>query len=146
MIKKLWNVAWDMWDSRNGEVHNNTETQKAQIIKQLDETIKENHKIGQGNCFLPQIEREFFREALDVILDKTEYQKRTWLLIAKRYIKRDRQRVARDRSARIMREWIEPGSTGNIGRQRRQIINLSESALRAPEGSRRGPVGQRAQD
>ena len=26
LIKKLWNVAWDMWDSRNGEVHNNKET------------------------------------------------------------------------------------------------------------------------
>ena len=144
LIKKLWDVAWDMWESRNGEVHKNKETRKAQIIRQLDREIRQKHHEGQVNRFLPRMERTFFRESVEMILENTEYQKRTWLLIAKRYIERDRQRVARDRSVRIMREWIQPGSTGNIGRQRRRIINRSESELRAPEGSRRGPVGREA--
>ena len=43
MIKKLWNVSWDMWDARNGDVHRNTQTRKEHIIAQLDN--KEN---GEG--------------------------------------------------------------------------------------------------
>ena len=143
LIRKLWNVAWDMWDSRNGEVHKNKTTRKEQIIAQLDAEIRSTHSEGQTNRFLPRMERTFFRQELEEVLKHTEYQKRTWLHIAKRYIERDRQRVARDRSIRLMREWLIPGSTGNIGRLRRRIINRSESDLRAPEGSRRGPVGQR---
>ena len=91
LIKKLWDVAWDMWDSRNGEVHKSKETQKAQIIRQLDRDIQQKHTEGQVNRFLPRMERTFFRENLEKILETTEYQKRTWLLIAKRYIERNRQ-------------------------------------------------------
>ena len=143
LIRKLWNVAWDMWDSRNGEVHRNRTTRKEQIIAQLDAEIRSKHNEGQTNRFLPRMERTFFQQELEEVLQNTEYQKRTWLHIARRYIERDRQRVARDWSIQLMREWLLPGSTGNIGRLQRQIVNRSESDLRAPEGSRRGPVGQR---
>ena len=139
LIKKLWNVSWDMWDSRNGEVHKNKNTRKAQIIAQLDADVRNKHFEGQTNRFLPRMEREFFQAPVEDILEFTEYQKRAWLHIARRYVERDRQRVARNRSVRIMREWLQPGSTGHIGRNRRRIINRSESDLRAPEGSRRGP-------
>ena len=138
LIKKLWNVSWDMWDSRNGEVHKNQTTRKEQIIVQLDNEVKEAHTEGKSNRFIPRMEKAFFRREVEEILEATEYQKRTWLHIAKRYIKRDRQRVARDRSIAIMREWLQPGSTGNIRRARTQTINRHASNLRAPEGSRRG--------
>ena len=133
-----------MWDSRNGQVHKHKITQSAQIIKQLDADIRQKHSEGQTNRFLPRMERGFFAQPLDEVLKHTEYQKRAWLHIARQYIERDRQRVARNWSVRIMREWLQPGSTGNIGCLRWRIINRSTSALRAPEGSRRGPVGQRA--
>ena len=144
LIRKLWNVSWDMWESRNGEVHKNKETRKTQIIAALDTDIRRRYSEGQTNRFLPMMERRFFSEDIEEILKHTEYQKRAWLLIAKRYIERDRQRVARSRSIRIMREWLIPGSTGNIGRHCRRIINRRESDLRAPEGSRRGLVGRKA--
>lgn len=142
LIKKLWDISWDMWDSRNGEVHRNTITRKEQIIAQLHADITSTHHTGNDNRFMPWMEKEFFKQPLDTILQNTEYQKRTWLHLATRYIERDRQRVARNRSVRIMREWILPGSTGTIGQQRRRIINRRESDLRAPEGSRRGPTGR----
>ena len=144
LIKKLWDISWDMWDSRNSKVHSNTETQKEQIIAQLQLDITTKHHQGNNNRFMPWMEKEFFKQPLDNILQNTEYQQRTWLHLATRYIERDRQRVARDRSVRIMREWILPGSTGNIERQRRTIINRRESDMRAPEGSRRGPIGREA--
>ena len=144
LIRKLWGVAWDMWDSRNGEVHKNKTTRKAQVLAQLDTEIRQKYNEGQTNRFLPRLEHAFFRQNLEVVLTNTEYQKRAWLHIAKRYIERDRQRVARNRSILLMREWILPGSTGEIGRHRRRIINRSLSALRAPEGSRRRPAGREA--
>ena len=129
LIRKLWNVSWDMWDSRNGEVHRNKTTRKEQIIAQLDSEIRYKYNEGQNNRFLPRMEKVFFNQKLENVLKYTEYQKRAWFHIAKRYIERDRQRVARDRSIRIMREWLQPGSTGNIGRLRRRIINRKESDL-----------------
>ena len=146
LIRKLWEVSWDMWESRNGVVHRNKQTRKEIILAQLDTDINQKYNEGQTNRFLPRTERTFFRQDLEEILKTTEYQKRAWLLIAKRYIERDRQRVARDRSVRIMREWLIPGSTENITRLRRRITNRRESDLRAPEGSRRGPVARRAED
>ena len=139
LIKKLWNVSWDMWDSRNGEVHKNQTTRKEQIIAQLNDKVKEAHNAGQTNRFLPRMEKAFFKKDVMETLEATEYQKRTWLHIARRYIERDRQRVARNRSIIIMREWLVPGSTGNIRKMRERIKNRSKSDLRAPEGSRRGP-------
>ena len=144
LIKKLWNVSWDMWDSRNGEVHKNKATRKEQIIAQLNKEVMEAHTAGQINTFLPRMEKAFFRKGVTEILKGTEYQKRTWLHIARRYNERDRQRVARDRSVLIMREWLEPGSTGNLNKIRRRVMNRSMSDLRAPEGSRRGPGRPRA--
>ena len=138
LIKKLWEVAWDMWDSRNGEVHRNQETRKEQIIAKLDAEIEEAYTNGETNHFLPRMEREFFRQSKEDILKHTEYQKRAWLHIARRYISTDRQRVVRNRSVRIMREWLRPGSTEEIRAEQRQI-NRRQSDLRAPEGSRRGP-------
>ena len=98
---------------------------------------------GTQNAFMPPMERRFFRKDIDTILDATEYQKRTWLHIATRYNKQDRQRVAQNQSTRLMREWLIPGSTGNIAITRTQIINSMDNDMRAPDGTRRGPLGRR---
>ena len=127
-----------------GEVHKNKMTRKAQVLVQLDAEIQRKHNEGQSNRFMPQMEHTFFRQKLEDVLKHTEYQRRAWLHIAKRYIERDRQRVARNQSILLMREWLLPGSTGDIGRQRGRIINCSTSALQAPEGSRRRPAGREA--
>jgi len=130
-----------MWSSRNDEVHNNDTTRKEVIIAHLHEEVRENHGWGRTNAFLPRTEREFFSTPIETIIRQTEYQKRTWLHIAKRFIERDRQRVARSQSIRLMREWVQPGVTAHITRHRRRIINQNENSFRAPTGSRRGPPG-----
>ena len=143
LIKKLWTVSWDMWDSRNQEVHKNQQTRTDIIIAQLDADIQRVHTAGTTNSFMPRLERMFFSITVDDVLGKTEHQKRTWLHSAKRYIQRDRQRVARNKGTRLMREWLQPGSTGTIAATRRQIINRADMDMRAPEGTRRGPLGRR---
>ena len=74
---------WDMWDSRNSKVHKNSMTQKAQIIAQLDTDTRSKHLEGQTNRFLPQMEKEFFKQPLEEILKHTEYQKQAWIHITK---------------------------------------------------------------
>mmetsp|Transcript_17274 Transcript_17274/g.25154 ORF Transcript_17274/g.25154 Transcript_17274/m.25154 type:complete len:275 (-) Transcript_17274:138-962(-) len=139
LIKKLWLISWDMWDSRNDEVHNTAATRKAVIIAQLNSEVRETHSWGRTNDFLPRIEREFFTAQVEDIIQQTEYQKRTWLHIAQRFIERDRQRVARSRSIQIMREYLQPGVTAHIVRHQTHIIRQSKSNFRAPAGTRRGP-------
>ena len=141
LIKKLWNVSWDMWDSRNAEVHQKTQTRRDIIIEHLHTEIQTHLDIGQTNEFLPRLERTFFRTTVEEVTRQTEYQKRLWLHIAKRYIERDNQRVARNRSIQIMREWLQPGSTTAAVRRRKRTINRSDNNMRGPEGWRRGPLG-----
>ena len=131
-----------MWESRNNEIHKETAKKKAVILAQLDKEIREIKSIGSLNDFLPQVEKTFFTQLTKEILEKTEYKRRLWLHVAKRYIERDRQRVARNRATRIMREWLQPGSTEDIGRQRRRIIQQWDNNPTAPTGTRRGPTGQ----
>ena len=78
-----------MWDSRNGKVHRNQQTQKEVIIAQLNREIEEAHDAGTSNQFIPRLKRMFFQLDKDKVLKKTEYQKRTWLHMAKRYIERE---------------------------------------------------------
>ena len=142
LIKKMWTICWDMWESRNDEVHKKTATRKLVLLAQLDKEIREVKAIGSMNEFLPRAERTFFTQTTQSILEKTEYERKLWLHVAKRYIERDRQRVARSRATRIMREWLKPGSTEAIRKQRRQIIRRWENNPCAPTGTRRGPTGQ----
>ena len=143
LIKKLWNISWDMWESRNDEVHKETATRKSILLAQLDREIREVKALGSTNEFLPRADRIFFNQNTNSILKKTEYEKKLWLHVAKRYIERDRQRVARNRATRIMREWLRPGSTEEIEKRRRTIIRQWNENPWTPVGTRRGPTGQR---
>ena len=133
LIKKLWMMSWDMWESRNGEVHRNSIVRKEIIITQLNKEVRDTHAMGRTNNFLPRIERQLFKEPVENIIQKSEYQKRTWLTIARKYIERDRKRVVKNRSARLMREWLQPGSTASI--QNRPKRNTRKTWLETSSNS-----------
>ena len=137
MIKKLWNISWDMWDHRNGWVHREAETRQEQIVAQLNQDIEELHQIGNNNRFLPEIERRFFSNNLERIKEKTEYGKRIWIHMAKRFIVMDKLRVATSQETRRLREYMQPGSTGEISRNRCGIVNRYQTDYQRPEGTRR---------
>ena len=46
LIQKMWLVSWDMWDARNGIVHDDQETRQQQIGAALDTAIEELHQRG----------------------------------------------------------------------------------------------------
>ena len=137
LIKRMWDICWDLWDARNAEVHKVAATRRQVIIQQLDQDVRDIHALGRQNAFLPPVEKAFFRTPVDDIIKQTEYQKRTWMHIANKYIHRDRMRVARDKEQQRMREYLQPGSVDQIVAQQTRIINRHERDMRAPIGSRR---------
>ena len=103
LIRRLWMLCQEVWETRNAVVHKSAEIRQSIIIAQLDAEINEAYATGSSNRFLPRMETKFFKVDISNLLKNTEYQKRTWLHIAKRHITRDRQRVAQSRSVHCRR-------------------------------------------
>ena len=62
-------VSWDMWEHRNGWIHNEAVVRKEQIIAHLDDEIKELHGIGAANRFLVRLEKKFFQRDIEPVLE-----------------------------------------------------------------------------
>ena len=143
LIKKVWMVSWDMWDTRNGWVHREALTRKQQKSAQLDAEIDRLHLIGEEDKrFYTHADRSIFHVRVTDLKNKSDYQKGTWINAANKIITRDRQKVARDEETRKMREFLRPGSTTRIERRREHIIGQWENNPKVPEGTRRGPTNQ----
>ena len=143
LIKKVWMVSWDMWDTRNGWVHREAQTRKQQIGGYLDQEIYRLYSIGRENKqFYIDADKLLFQIQVTDLKQKSDYQKGTWINAAKKVIARDKQKVARDAEIRQIREYLRPGSTTQMLRRRGQIIGQWENNLRIPEGTRRGPTNQ----
>ena len=72
MIKRIWMISWNLWDSRNTQVHKTTVTRKEVIIAQLDDKVRNTHNTGQQNNFLPHIERGLFRTRITAVFKLTQ--------------------------------------------------------------------------
>jgi len=48
LIKKLWNVLWDMWEQRNEALHNSALNCKQIVEKNINYQIRQVYKIGLG--------------------------------------------------------------------------------------------------
>jgi len=48
LIKKLWNVAWDMWEQRNEALHNSASNRTAILEKDINDRIQHIYAIGPG--------------------------------------------------------------------------------------------------
>jgi hypothetical protein len=67
LIRKLWQRAWDIWDARNGILHNQ-ETSKASATR--DTAITAENTIGTAQL-MPDVKR-LFPPALQALLGKSE--------------------------------------------------------------------------
>ena len=123
LIKKLWMISWDMWESRNGWVHREKRVRKEQISAQLAEDVTRLHALGTETLqFLPRADQIWFQQPAREITKKTDYQKQTWINAATKIIERDREYIARDDDARRLREFLVPGSTAYVERNRTRIM------------------------
>ena len=78
LIKKLMEVAWDMWEHRNGILH--ADPDKHDIhdeLEVLNERLREEH--ARGIRGLLNQDRYLFRSSVESMLQWPTLQKRTWL-------------------------------------------------------------------
>ena len=74
LIKKLWQVAWDMWEHRNGIIHDKEQGQLALILKR---DIQLEYSKGFSN--LPSDLRQAARLPIDQVLKWSLKQQQNWL-------------------------------------------------------------------
>jgi hypothetical protein len=106
IIRKLWDIAWDMWDHRNQWLHH---TEEGEAIQQLHAELRHHYELGCSS--LPRAEKLLFRTSLADLLNSSTTVKQSWL----RRVQGAREMVADPdylgtlpyaRERRMMRHWI----------------------------------------
>ena len=90
IIKKLWNIAWDLWEHRNGIVH---DKQAGMTAAKLQQEVRNEFQKGSAN--LPQEVRNLMRSSKEVLAWPSHYQ-RSWLIRIQKARARDECRRAEE--------------------------------------------------
>ncbi len=77
LIQKLWDVAWDMWQHRNKELHAGTESQQQILHSLTNDKIKALYDGGAQQ--LPRDVLKFLRQPMETILQYSLASKQMWL-------------------------------------------------------------------
>ena len=77
LILKVWEVAWDQWQHRNGIAHAESEDAFRFDMDAIDCSIRE--EFIRGPQRLPSRERHLFSGSLEELLDKSARFRRAWL-------------------------------------------------------------------
>ena len=101
LIKKLWGIAWDLWQDRNERLHRSSIEAVLSGVATLDKAICEEYHLGNEN--LPQIVRDKFPDDIEEVLSKTLIQKKSWFVL----VRAARELMLDDR---IQDEFTDPRS------------------------------------
>ena len=106
LIKKLWNISWNVWDHRNKKMHDEDNVVKDEEMSLLDEAIKQEWELG---CLiLPPLIQRYYRTNVEIILEYNMKRKKDWFSVV---------RSSRERKGKIytdifknneggMRKWV----------------------------------------
>jgi hypothetical protein len=109
LIQKLWEVAWNMWEHRNGILH---DKEQSIILQCLNNTIREEfQKGGEG---LPAEARALLKQGCGAVLAKSAEVKQQWIA----RLQLARSRVSTEQSLgqtfgeerQLMRRWLQKKS------------------------------------
>ena len=101
LIKKLWGIAWDLWQDRNERLHRSSIEAVLSGVATLDKAIREEYQLGNEN--LPQIVRDKFPDDIEEVLSRTLIQKKSWFVL----VRAARELMLDDR---IQDEFTDPQS------------------------------------
>ena len=90
IIKKLWQVAWDLWDHRNQILHEKDNAVVQQQLRQLDSNITASYHL-LTTYVLAGADRYLTKMSLTQLLAKETDYKKAWLLQASAALKVTRQ-------------------------------------------------------
>jgi hypothetical protein len=101
LIKKLWDIAWDLWEDRNKALHNTSMEAILSGVASLDKAINEEYQLGSAG--LPKAVRDNFPDDIEEVLKAPLIQKKSWFTLV---------RAAREliHDERIQDEFTDPRS------------------------------------
>jgi hypothetical protein len=111
LVRKLWDVAWDQWEHRNGVLHARDTASTHQLLSQdTDAAIIREYRKGQGH--LPRSYSHLFRQPLLELMASPLPVKRQWVAAvqaAREHFKaaRREQLLQEARAARTLRRQQE---------------------------------------
>jgi len=77
LIKKLWNVAWDMWDQRNEALHESSLNREQILEKDTNDQIKQIYAVGIGQ--LTRTDFALMKNPIEHQLQLPLQTKRQWV-------------------------------------------------------------------
>jgi hypothetical protein len=100
IIKKLWEIAWDLWEHRNGILHYQAVNHAINIDTiHLDTRVQSIFRKLLGTA--PLTDRHLVQGSLSDLLQKPWHYKRTWLLQAEGALKLIKENVRTAHERRI---------------------------------------------
>jgi hypothetical protein len=104
LIRKLWEVAWDLWEHRNGILHHK---EASIIISQLNAEISTEFREKES---LLAPDKALFRVGLNSLLSKPIEIKQQWLarikLARQRRTQADALGAEQSQERRVMARWL----------------------------------------
>jgi len=77
LMKKLWNVAWDMWEQRNDALHNSDTNREMILETHVNDQIRQIYAIGLGQ--LARTDFGLMTNSVDHQLQLPLQAKRLWV-------------------------------------------------------------------
>ena len=105
MIRKCWEVSWDMWVERNDLVHHDGEVRDILVLQDINTKVRELQQEGSTCRLLHKDDRRFFKTPFWKIRKKTEQQKLRYIETATRLL--DDQCMTGQQTLRNWRTDIE---------------------------------------
>lgn len=75
--RRIWQIAWDLWEHRNNLLHNEGNRAHRKEVEDLNSAIESEWEKGRDT--LPQCYNSLFNTTLQILLDKSQHSKQQWL-------------------------------------------------------------------
>jgi len=106
IIKKLWNIAWDMWEQRNDILHKSEQNREAILKHNTNDKIKQMYAIRTGQ--LVRTDFGLMANTLEHHLGQSHHTQKLWLESIKAAIHRRKlhEHGAMMAEQRLMETWV----------------------------------------
>ena len=81
LIKKLWEISWDLWDDRNDVLHKTPLAADLEGAASLDNAIREECLLGSEG--LPATVRSTFPKDINKLIRAPLTQRKAWLVLVR---------------------------------------------------------------
>ena len=111
IIRKMWDVSWDMWDQRNAVLFNIQPDEKLLGIAKMKQTIERELNQGSDTLMTPD-EKVLFSVEMDNIKEWSLDRMNVWYsrVIAARQLSSARNEIHMASERRLMSRWLSNGA------------------------------------